>query len=66
MRVATRKIRQRFKGKLKFCKKCNYVWEISTEGTCMRYNNMPSYKLPRIICKNCDKSIVKNKQEVFK
>tara|TARA_R100000808_G_scaffold81_2_gene584 strand:+ start:5415 stop:5609 length:195 start_codon:yes stop_codon:yes gene_type:complete len=59
MKATTKKPRQRFNGKLRFCNSCKYVWEISTEGTCLRYGNMPSYKLPRVTCKKCDNNLTK-------
>jgi len=62
MKVATRKPRQRFRGRLKFCSECSYVWETSSEGVCVRYGNMPTYGLPRITCKNCNKNLTKRKQ----
>jgi len=45
--------------RLKYCNSCKMVWEISTIGTGIhRYGHMPTYGLPRIVCRIC-----KNKHE---
>tara|TARA_R110000787_G_scaffold3780_1_gene14575 strand:+ start:2871 stop:3044 length:174 start_codon:yes stop_codon:yes gene_type:complete len=38
---------------LKYCEKCKYVWEKSSTGSIIYHSDLPTYKLPRINCKNC-------------
>ena len=38
---------------LRYCMECKKVWEISTAGSILFYNHLPTYKLPRIKCKAC-------------
>ncbi len=40
---------------LKFCPTCKMVWSISLSGSAIRYTDMPTYGLNRIICKICEK-----------
>lgn len=42
--------------KLKFCNRCNMVWEIGITGTLLRYDHMPTYGLKRQDCFRCDKN----------
>ena len=39
--------------RLKYCKECQHVWERSTTKSIIYYDNLPTYKLPRIVCKKC-------------
>lgn len=43
------------KGKLKYCEECECTWEISTTGSQHSYTHLPTYKLPRIKCRLCQK-----------
>ena len=38
---------------LKFCPQCNLVWSIAVGGSAIRYTDMPTYGLKRIVCKVC-------------
>ena len=40
---------------LKYCEKCKYVWEKSSTGSILHHSDLPTYKLPRIICNKCKK-----------
>ena len=57
MRLAAKSTKQKYYNKLKFCNSCNYVWEISIiqkNGSICRYNNMPTFGLPRETCRICN------------
>ena len=41
--------------RLRYCKKCNMVWEIACTGKILSYDNMPTYKLERKTCRICVK-----------
>ena len=41
--------------RLKYCNSCNVVWEINVTGSIRRYKHLPTYGLPRINCKICEK-----------
>ena len=40
---------------LRYCLKCEHVWEISTSGSILYYKHLPTYGLPRKKCKSCKK-----------
>ena len=44
--------------RLRYCKDCEYVWERGERGHPIKYTNLPTYCLPRVVCKMC-KSIKK-------
>jgi len=41
--------------RLKYCDKCSHVWEKGMSGTVLKYNHLPTYRLPRILCNTCAK-----------
>ena len=49
---------------LRYCLKCEHVWEIGTSGSILFYKHLPTYGLPRKDCKSCNKlSILSYKRQ---
>jgi len=48
-----RNLHSREARRLKYCKECNKIWEISTTGSILFYEHMPTYGMTRKKCKNC-------------
>ena len=51
-------VKRKSHNKLKYCTKCEYVWEkyycISNRmGRTFKYKELSSYKLPRVTCASC-------------
>jgi len=42
------------KPSLRYCINCKKVWVISTTGSILFYDHLPTYGLERRICKACD------------
>jgi len=42
------------KATLRYCLECKKVWEIGISGSILFYSHLPTYKLPRKICKACN------------
>ena len=38
---------------LKFCPTCKSVWSIAVDGKVLKYTDMPTYGLNKIVCKSC-------------
>ncbi len=50
-----RKVRKNYaKPTLRYCINCKKVWEISTTGSILYYEHLPTYGLDRRICKACN------------
>ena len=47
------------KAKLRYCLDCKKVWEISTSGSILFYEHLPTYGLERRNCKSCDNLSIK-------
>ena len=45
--------------RLKNCEECNKTWEISTTGSILFYEHLPTYKMTRKKCKNCEGSDIR-------
>ena len=39
---------------LRYCESCKRTFETNPTGSQVHYTHMPTYGLPRKICKNCD------------
>jgi|TARA_R100001530_G_scaffold2285_1_gene3834 hypothetical protein len=42
--------------RLKYCESCERVWENTYAGSQVSYGHLPTYGLPRITCKICNKN----------
>lgn len=49
-----KKVKNYQKAKLRYCLDCKKVWEISTSGSILFYEHLPTYGLERRICKSCN------------
>ena len=45
--------------KLRYCLDCKKTWEISTSGSILFYDHLPTYGLQRRICHSCNNLSIK-------